>query len=536
MRIGVSTKPLVQRWFILVAAVVGSGLVHHPARAEPADLQLARLAPDQETPTQLGPLPRPLGFADIVRYRQIFALAARGRLGRGRPSDRPSWTTTLLLGHVLADRYLHPTAYRSSYVELTAWLERYADLPQAAQIYRLAIGRKPAGAKKPPAPVEAAGIGGAQAGDGAGRPGARELWRKGVAAWRAGDAENAAESFTRLADDESLDGEDLARAAFWAARADLRARRPQFVARFLRMAARSSDEFYGLLAQKTLDERIDFDWREEQLKESMLDLLIRYPAVQRAIALVHVGETELADGEVRRLADRARPELAQALVSLAAHAGAAVGAGPAGAAGQPRRRAAPRRRQLPTAAMAAGRRLQARAQPGSCGHPRRKRFRRGCAQRQGCFGADAGHARHRPARGQAHEAGLQRRGLAAGAHQQHGRGPSLAAAAGRHAHRRQQPAPPRRRLQCRRGPVGRAGSPRISRTLRRTRYCSSRACRSPRRAAYAKKVMANLWAYQARSGDSIPSLQALAENRWPEVEPVLAAVPHPKAKPYARAN
>ena len=317
MRIGLSTKPLVQRWFILVAAVVGSGLVHHPARAEPADLQLARLAPDQETPTQLGPLPRPLGFADIVRYRQIFALQHEAAWGEAdRLIDQ---LDDPVAARARAGRPLPASpAYRSSYVELAAWLERYADLPEAAQIYRLAIGRKPAGAKKPPAPVEAAGIGGVQAGDGAGRPGARELWRKGVAAWRAGDAENAAESFTRLADNESLDGEDLARAAFWAARADLRARRPQFVARFLRMAARSSDEFYGLLAQKTLDERIDFDWREEQLKESMLDLLIRYPAVQRAMALVHVGETELADGEVRRLADRARPELAQALVSLAA--------------------------------------------------------------------------------------------------------------------------------------------------------------------------------------------------------------------------
>jgi hypothetical protein len=32
---------------------------------------------------------------------------------------------------------------------------------------------------------------------------------------------------------------------------------------------------------------------------------------------------------------------------------------------------------------------------------------------------------------------------------------------------------------------------------------------------YVKKVLANLWAYQARLGQVTPSLQALAENRWP---------------------
>ena len=48
---------------------------------------------------------------------------------------------------------------------------------------------------------------------------------------------------------------------------------------------------------------------------------------------------------------------------------------------------------------------------------------------------------------------------------------------------------------------------------------------------YLKKVLANLWAYQARAGGTAPSLQALAENRWPEVGPAPAPPPRPKAKP-----
>jgi soluble lytic murein transglycosylase-like protein len=180
----------------------------------------------------------------------------------------------------------------------------------------MALKRRPQGARQPVAPVNArAGTTAAVAGE---RAGTRDLWRKGLAAWRAGDDDTAADRFSRLADDERLDGETLARAAFWAARANLRAGRPQQVARFLRLAARGSDEFYGLLAQKTLDERIDFDWHEDQLKTSMLDLLVRFLAAQRAIALGQVGERELAEDEVRRLAERARPELAQALMTLAA--------------------------------------------------------------------------------------------------------------------------------------------------------------------------------------------------------------------------
>lgn len=303
-----------QRWPLLVAALLLAMLPSHRGHAEAGEIKVARLSIDSEVPVRLGPLPRPLAFGDIVRYRQIFALQ---RAADWAGADRliAELEDELLRGHVLAARYTDPTAYRSSYAELAAWLERNADLPQAARIHRMALGRKPLGAKSPVSPVSAR-PGAADAGKGE-RAGARELWRNGLAAWRAGDVAAATDRFTRLADDERLEGETLARAAFWAARANLRARRPQQVARLLRLAARGSDEFYGLLAQKTLDERIDFDWHEEQLKASMLDLLIRYPAAQRAIALGQVGERDLAQDEIRRLADRARPELAQALMALA---------------------------------------------------------------------------------------------------------------------------------------------------------------------------------------------------------------------------
>ena len=64
----------------------------------------------------------------------------------------------ILMGHVLAQRYLHPKCYRSKYLELYYWLKKYNDHPQARRIYRLAIKRMPKGYKSPTKPSKPEGI------------------------------------------------------------------------------------------------------------------------------------------------------------------------------------------------------------------------------------------------------------------------------------------------------------------------------------------------------------------------------------------
>ena len=122
-----------------------------PAAAEPTRARLATLS--DESASARGPelLPRGLAAADLARYRQIFALQRQRDWPRaerliGELED------DLLLGHVLAARYLAPKSPRADYAELAGWLERWADLPQAPRIHKLALGRKPAGAAKPRAP------------------------------------------------------------------------------------------------------------------------------------------------------------------------------------------------------------------------------------------------------------------------------------------------------------------------------------------------------------------------------------------------
>ena len=64
----------------------------------------------------------------------------------------------ILLGHVFAQRYLHPRCYNSKFIELTYWLKKYNDHPQAKKIYRLAIKRMPQGYKSPNKPIKPIGI------------------------------------------------------------------------------------------------------------------------------------------------------------------------------------------------------------------------------------------------------------------------------------------------------------------------------------------------------------------------------------------
>lgn len=102
-------------------------------------------------------LPEVLSDEDVDLYRKIFALQEKARWG---PADRAMKKIgdPILLGHLLAQRYLHPCCYRSKYRELKRWLDRYADHPQATRIYKLARKRRPQRAAYPRRPIIAGGV------------------------------------------------------------------------------------------------------------------------------------------------------------------------------------------------------------------------------------------------------------------------------------------------------------------------------------------------------------------------------------------
>ncbi len=93
----------------------------------------------------------PLYEHDIRFYREIFS-AQQG--ADWATADRliARLLDPLLMGHVLAQRYLHPTGWVSSYRELSDWLASFADHPDATRIWRLALRRQPEGARAPDPP------------------------------------------------------------------------------------------------------------------------------------------------------------------------------------------------------------------------------------------------------------------------------------------------------------------------------------------------------------------------------------------------
>jgi soluble lytic murein transglycosylase len=116
----------------------------------PAALRLAALSYEPAGLYAASEIPTILSDSDVIRYRKIFELQ---QLGMWNEADEHigELVDDILLGHVMFQRYMHPTAYRSKFMELAAWLEDYADHPGSQRIYRLAIKRRPESA---PAPVQ----------------------------------------------------------------------------------------------------------------------------------------------------------------------------------------------------------------------------------------------------------------------------------------------------------------------------------------------------------------------------------------------
>ena len=263
-------------------------------------------------------IPLPLSAPDADRYRAIFRLQKSGDWQAadqliGRLED------SRLLGHVLAQRFLHPTAYRSSYSELSDWLAKYADLPEAQQIYMLALARRPEGGAAPREP--AADIRRLGTPDRGGEP-TEPNWQTGLAAWRAHAMTEAARQFEMVANDEKASDWARAAGAFWAARSHLRNHAPAKVSRWLRVAAGYPRTFYGQLARRALGMDSGLAWSKPGLDDGSMRALAQTRGGVRALALLQIGMTDLAEDELHvLLKGDNRADLAPAVMTIAQRAG-----------------------------------------------------------------------------------------------------------------------------------------------------------------------------------------------------------------------
>ena len=99
-----------------------------------------------------------LNSSDAKIYREIFELQSK----QIKNKNSKTWKkierlkkqidNKILLGTINADKFLHPTGWRSSYKELKDWLNVYHDHPDAYRVHRLALRRKPTKSKSPKKP------------------------------------------------------------------------------------------------------------------------------------------------------------------------------------------------------------------------------------------------------------------------------------------------------------------------------------------------------------------------------------------------
>jgi soluble lytic murein transglycosylase-like protein len=350
---------------------------------------------------QAAGIPDILSAADIQRYRQIFEAQDQGDWGAADALIE-ALDDRLLLGHVRKQRYMHPTAYRSTYDELHAWLESNGDHPGALRVYRLAEKKRSKGAPaatRPEtgflrgkgefgvassAPLPALnlsaehrelvnelaakvrrlvakgtadqardmlsrqelrdGLSSAEydamramvarayfvAGDdrealamaerAVDRSGTRvpaALWTAGLAAWRLGAFETAADHFSSLARSGTVDEDFAAGGAYWAARAYGVLREPMLINEMLRLAAAKPRSIYGLLALRSLFDKPDLSWDPAPLTPAGVDSVMAAPAVRRAIALAQVGQHDLAEDELRKFYPKREDETGASLLAVA---------------------------------------------------------------------------------------------------------------------------------------------------------------------------------------------------------------------------
>ena len=338
-------------WTVALLPVIGLGAPVGAKNADDPVEQTALAIPRIGMPGAHGvALPQPLSPSDVARIRHIFALQRAGAITEAS-REMDHLESDLLRGAILANRYLD-TAYIADASELSSWLSRHGEQPDAPAIRGLLethaqrpLGQRPgakAGAQgegkdKPGSKVvtgvpvrsllvqnnDLAAVATAQAL--LSRPqstAADSLFSGGVAAWRLGDfaaAKPLFEAAWRAADTPSL----RSATAFWSARIAEKAHDRGARVLWLRRSAREPDTFYGPIARRALNPIVAClpppAANKAVVTNADVEAFMATPQGRRTFALLQVGEKERAEAELRSLwlDSGQRPALGRSMVLVA---------------------------------------------------------------------------------------------------------------------------------------------------------------------------------------------------------------------------
>ncbi len=142
-------------------------------------------------------------------------------------------------------------------------------------------------------------------------------WNAGLAAWRLGRLDEARSHFQALARSSGQSAWVRSAAAFWAARVELKAQRPENYGYWLKIAAENPRTFYGMLARHLMGVDRDPSFDADPFTQFDAQLVFGIDGGRRVLALISIGQDGLAATELRDLASHASSSLLQSLAALA---------------------------------------------------------------------------------------------------------------------------------------------------------------------------------------------------------------------------
>ena len=147
----------------------------------------------------------------------------------------------------------------------------------------------------------------------------RALWINGLSNFKQQEYTHAANAFVTLANRGDLPASDHTAAAFWAYRALKHTGAEDEANKWLKEAAKAPHSFYGLLASNLSGAKAEasWSWHLPELNQQAVDILAEHPAGSRALALVQIGQMDLAERELSRLNPQGRHTLQQAMLAVA---------------------------------------------------------------------------------------------------------------------------------------------------------------------------------------------------------------------------
>jgi soluble lytic murein transglycosylase-like protein len=141
-------------------------------------------------------------------------------------------------------------------------------------------------------------------------------WTAGLAAWRLGDCQGAADAFRNTA--SRADNPELQSAAnYWLSRALVRCRKPEQAAAPLRLAAARDETLYGMLASEQLGMKLPEQHSAADFTQADWQSLRDNANIRVAVELSEIGEDGLADEVLRHQARIGTASQYQSLTRLA---------------------------------------------------------------------------------------------------------------------------------------------------------------------------------------------------------------------------